>query len=79
MVGVGHLCRTVLTIVMADVANQDLGQSIDLLHHMIDLAVFRAADRDVGQRPREEVAGWPQGPQQPVGDLPSQPRRDRLE
>jgi len=33
---------------MCFVTNQDPGQSIDLLHHTIDLSVFRTADRDVG-------------------------------
>ena len=44
-------------IVMRLIADQDLCQPIDFLHHAVDLAVFQAIDRDVRQRPREEVAG----------------------
>ena len=60
----------VISIVMGRIVNQDLGQSIDLLHHSVDLAVLRAANRNVRQRPREEMAGRPQGLLESVGDLP---------
>jgi hypothetical protein len=40
-------------MVEGHVADQDRGESIDLLHHAVDLAIFRTVDRDVGQRARE--------------------------
>jgi hypothetical protein len=46
---------------MSRIVNQDLGQPIDLLHHSINLAVLRTANRGVRQRPREEMAGRLQG------------------
>ncbi|WP_414472881.1 hypothetical protein [Microvirga sp. M2] len=58
-------------MVVAHIANQDLGQSIDLPHRTVDLTVFRAAYRDVGQRPREKMAGRSQGLQEPVDNLPA--------
>src|SRR5690349_12394024 len=70
---IGSLSRLVaLPIVVSSIADQDLSQVVDLLHHTIDLAVFRAADRDVRQRPREKVTGRAQGFQKPVGDLAGQ-------
>jgi hypothetical protein len=60
-----------LLVTVGPILDQDLGKSIDLLHHAVDLSVLLAADRDVGQRPREEMAGRSQGLQEPVGDLPS--------
>jgi hypothetical protein len=50
-----------LLMEVGPIAYQDVGEPVDLLHHAIDLAVFRAADRDVGQHPREEMAGRTEG------------------
>jgi hypothetical protein len=54
---VGRWYGISLLMIMGPISDQDLGEYIDLLHHAVDLAVFRTADRDVGQRPREEMAG----------------------
>jgi hypothetical protein len=39
------------------IANQDLGKPIDLSYDTIDLPIFRATDRNLGQGSREEVTG----------------------
>jgi hypothetical protein len=54
---------------MHRIVYEDFGQSINLLHHSVNLAVFRTTDRDIGQGPSEEVARRSQGLQQPVSDL----------
>ncbi|WP_281433540.1 hypothetical protein [Microvirga splendida] len=41
-------------------ADQDLGQPVDLLHNAVDLSVLLATDRDVGQGSSEEMPRWPQ-------------------
>ncbi len=46
MVDVGRLCEMVLPRVVGADADQDLGESIDLLHHVIYLTVFGTANRN---------------------------------
>jgi hypothetical protein len=50
-----------LLMVAGDIADQDSGERFDLLHHAVDLTVFRTAYWDVGHHPCEEMAGRPQG------------------
>jgi hypothetical protein len=58
-----------LWVVAGPVANQDFGEPIDLSDDPVDLAVFGAADRDLGLGPGQDVAGWSQGLQKLFGDL----------
>jgi hypothetical protein len=46
------LCRLVGPVEICRVSRQDLGQTIDLLRHTVDLSVLRAADRDVSASDR---------------------------
>ena len=52
---------SVFSIVIRRVPGQDLGQSVDLLDRAVDLTVLRAADRNVRQCPRGEMARRAQG------------------
>jgi hypothetical protein len=52
---------SVFSIVICRVPGQDLGQSVDLLDRAVDLTVLRAADRNVRQCPRGEMARRAQG------------------
>jgi hypothetical protein len=42
---------------MSAVADQDLSKPIDLTYDTVDLTVFWAADRDIGQGSGEEMTG----------------------
>jgi hypothetical protein len=44
-----------LLITVGSITDQDLSEPVDLFHHTVDLSVLLAADRDVGQRSREEM------------------------
>jgi hypothetical protein len=58
-----------LLMIVGPIADQDLGEPVDLLHNAVDRSVLLATDRDVGQRSREQMAGRPQRLQEPVGDF----------
>jgi hypothetical protein len=45
---VGHRYGMTLLMIVAPIADQDLGEPVDLLHHTVDLPVLLAADKNVG-------------------------------
>ncbi len=51
---------TILLMIASLIADQDLGEPVDLLYNAVDLLVHLATGQDVGQRSREEMAGRPQ-------------------